>query len=215
MKLELSPISSRHLLGYILGTQELELREIIQRIVSTNYRTVLNVGAADGFYAVGLAMKMPGVDVVAFETDERLHGVIARSAQINGVRSRIQIVGRCRVEHLRRKLAETAGPTLVFMDIEGGEIDLLDPEMLPELEAADILVETHDAFVADCTQTLACRFSATHEIECIQARPREASDFPQGFLAPIRSLFPALCVDLMDERRVGVQQWLYLVAKRA
>lgn len=215
MKLELSPLSKRHLLGYILGTQELELREVIERIVSRGYRTVLNVGAADGFYAVGLAMKVPGADVVAFETDGRLHGVIAHSAQINGVRARVRITGRCRVEQLRRELAEGAHPALIFMDIEGGEIDLLDPEILPHLSCADILVETHDAFVADCTETLARRFAATHDIERIQARPRAASDFPKGFLAPIPSLFPALCVDLMDERRVGVQQWLYLVAKPA
>ena len=35
MRLHLSPLSQRHLLGYILGTQELELREVIERIVSS------------------------------------------------------------------------------------------------------------------------------------------------------------------------------------
>src|SRR5215472_4794864 len=38
MRIELSPLSSRHLLGYILGSQELELREVIDGIVARRYR---------------------------------------------------------------------------------------------------------------------------------------------------------------------------------
>ncbi|HVH77832.1 MAG TPA: hypothetical protein VM782_00455, partial [Stellaceae bacterium] len=59
MRIELSPLSSRHLLGYILGSQEIELREAINRIIARGYRTILNVGAADGHYAVGLAVRAP------------------------------------------------------------------------------------------------------------------------------------------------------------
>src|SRR5690242_11838803 len=46
MKLGLSPLSSRHLLGYILGTQELELRAVTEELVSRGYAKILNVGAA-------------------------------------------------------------------------------------------------------------------------------------------------------------------------
>jgi hypothetical protein len=99
------------------------------------------------------------------------------------------------------------------MDIEGAEVELLDPEATPALAKADILVETHDAFVADATTTLMGRFRETHDIACYTARPRSLSDFPPDFLPRLRRRFPDLAVELMNERRTGLQRWLMLTAK--
>ena len=99
------------------------------------------------------------------------------------------------------------------MDIEGGEVDLLDPQSVPQLQHADILVETHDAFVAQATDTLIDRFWRTHQVECYTAQARTLCDFPTDFLPTFRRWFPRLAVDLMDERRPGVQRWLFLTAK--
>jgi precorrin-6B methylase 2 len=213
MRIELSPLSSRHLLGYILGSQELELREAIEEIAAREYRTILNIGAADGYYAVGLAMRAPQARIVAFEALPELHPVIARTAAANGVTSRISIEGTCTSALLRARLDAAKGPTLILMDIEGGEIELLDPRAVPELARADVLVETHDAFVADATTTLVDRFGATHDIACYTARPRVLSDFPSDFLPNLRRWFPRLAVELMNERRTGLQRWLLLTAK--
>jgi hypothetical protein len=213
MRIELSPLSSRHLLGYILGSQELELREVIDDIIAHGYRTILNVGAADGYYAVGLAARLPQARVEAFEALPELHPLIARTAAANGVSGRISVAGTCTPALLRGSLAAAEGPTLILMDIEGGEIELLDPGAIPELAAADILVETHDAFVADVTTTLIGRFQETHDIACYAARPRMLGDFPPDFLPSLRRWFPHLAVDLMDERRTGQQRWLMLTAK--
>jgi hypothetical protein len=213
MRIELSALSSRHLLGYILGSQELELREAIEAIAARGYRTILNVGAADGYYAVGLALRAPQARVAAFEALPELHPVIARTAAANGVASRIAIEGICTPVLLRARLGATNGPALILMDIEGGEVELLDPDAIPELARADILVETHDAFVADATATLMRRFQETHEIACYAARPRVLTDFPADFLPSLRRLFPRLAVELMNERRTGQQRWLLLTAK--
>src|SRR5947207_9293501 len=45
------------------------------------------------------------------------------------------------------------------------------------------------------------------------AQARTLSDFPADFLPTFRRWFPRLAVDLMDERRPGVQRWLFLTAK--
>jgi hypothetical protein len=213
MRIELSSLSSRHLLGYILGSQELELRDAIEQIVVRGYRTVLNVGAADGYYAIGLAARMTQARVEAYEALPELHPVIARTAAANGVASRIAIGGMCTASLLRARLQAADGPPLVLMDIEGAEVELLDPATVPELVRADILVETHDAFVADATETLIGRFNATHDIACYSARPRMLSDFPADFLPRLKRWFPGLAVELMNERRTGLQRWLLLTAK--
>ena len=215
MRIELSPLSSRHLLGYILGSQELELRDAINEIVARGYRTILNVGAADGYYAVGLAVRAPRARIEAFEALPELHPLIARTAAANGVADRISIHGICTAAALRERLETADTPTLVLMDIEGGEAELLDPLAIPQLARADVLVETHDAFVADVTETLIGRFGATHEITCYAAQPRVLADFPPDFLPRLRRWFPELAVELMNERRTGLQRWLLLTAKPA
>jgi hypothetical protein len=215
MRIELSPLSSRHLLGYILGSQELELRDAINDIVARGYRTIINVGAADGYYAVGLAVRSPQARVEAFEALPELHPLIERTAAANGVAGRISIDGTCTPGLLRARLAESAAPTLIVMDIEGGEVELLDRHEIPQLTRADILVETHDAFVAGATETLIGRFGTTHEITCYAARPRTLEDFPSDFLPSLRRWFPGLAVELMNERRTGLQRWLLLTAKPA
>jgi hypothetical protein len=213
MKIELSGLSSRHLVSYILGSAELELRDVVNRIIERAYRTVLNIGAADGYYAVGLAVRSPATRIEAFEALPKFHAVIERSAGANGVSDCIAIRGACDVNALRHHLRAAASPTLILMDIEGGEIELLDLAAIPELQHADILVETHDAFVAHATETLIDRFRATHDVECYTARPRMLTDFPPGFLPGVTRWFPRLAVDLMDERRTGLQRWLFLAAK--
>lgn len=213
MRIRLSGLSRRHLLGYILGSQELELRSVIYRIIERGYRTVLNIGAADGYYAVGLARQSPLARVEAFEALPELHRVIEKSARLNGVADRIKLRGRCDEAGLRASLQDAKSPTLVLMDIEGAEIELLDPDKVPELLQADILVETHDAFVPQATDTLMARFCATHNIECYAAQPRIAADFPDCFLPRFRRWFPGLAIDLMDERRTGVQRWLFLTVR--
>jgi hypothetical protein len=213
MQIELSPLSGRHLLGYLLGSQELELRDAIDQVVAAGYRTILNIGAADGYYTIGLAMRLPQARVEAFEALDELHPVIARAARANGVANRVAIHGICTAETLSAQLEAAAQPTLVVMDIEGGEAELLDPRAIPQLARADVLVETHDAFVAGVTETLIGRFGATHEVTCYTARPRMVSDFPAGFLPRFRRLFPRLAVELMNERRTGLQRWLLLTVK--
>jgi hypothetical protein len=214
MKIQLSPLSSRHLLGYILGSQELELREVIGRIIERGYGTIINVGAADGYYAVGLALRSPSTRVEAFEALGEFHPLIEGSARLNGVSARIALRGMCNADVLRQSLESATPPALVVMDIEGGEIDLLDPQSISQLRHTDILVETHDAFVAQATDTLVDRFWQTHHVECYTAQARILPDFPADFLPAFRRWFPRLAVDLMDERRTGVQRWLFLAAKR-
>jgi hypothetical protein len=215
MRVELSPLSSRHLLGYILGSQELELHDAISQIVARGYHIILNIGAADGYYAVGLAMRSPQARIEAFEALPEFHPLIARTAAANGVAGRISVGGPCTTALLRARLQAAEAPTLILMDIEGGEVELLDPLAIPQLARVDILVETHDAFVANATETLIRRFSATHEITRYAARSRVLSDFPADFLPSLKRWFPTLAVELMNERRTGLQRWLLLTAKPA
>ena len=128
--------------------------------------------------------------------------------------ARFALKGFCRPDDLVAELAEPAGPTLVLADIEGGEVDVLDPVKAPRLSDVDILVETHDTFVPDCTAKLKARFSESHSIEQVVARPRSLADFPSAIIPELSKFMPRTAVELMNERRTGIQIWLYLTVKR-
>jgi hypothetical protein len=212
MKLQLSPISSRHLLGYLLGTQEMELHPAIETIIGRDYRSVINIGVADGYYAIGLALRMPQAHVIGFEGLPEHHEPFWQTARLNGVADRITMHGFCDIAELQNALTEAASPSLVVCDIEGGEKALLDNDRIPELDHVDILVETHDALVPGCSKALLQRFNQTHDITSIYARPRLAPDFPADHLPRLARWLPRTAIELMNERRTGVQEWLFMTA---
>lgn len=214
-QLLLSGPSERLLPCYMLGTWELEIQSAIEQLAQRDYGTVINIGAADGYYATGFARRMPKAQVLAFEAVSELHDIIRRTAAANGVADRVHIGGYCDSAALRAALARAKPPILLVVDIEGYETQLLDPSAVPELRSVDLLIETHDAAVPGCTELLIDRFRSSHMVERFTARPRELRDFPPDFLRLLPKLFPSAAVELMNERRMGTQQWLCCQARQS
>jgi hypothetical protein len=92
------------------------------------------------------------------------------------VRERIALHGACDADALGAALPEGA---LVVCDCDGCELELLDPERVPALRAAPMLVEAHDLLVPGTTPALRERFEATHAIAEIATETRYVDDFPQ------------------------------------
>ncbi|HEY1541565.1 MAG TPA: hypothetical protein VGG01_04070 [Xanthobacteraceae bacterium] len=207
-RLFVSEQTGRLLPCYYLGTAELEIQDAVESLIARRYATVLNIGAADGYYAVGLARRLPKARVIAFEAVDAFRPVLERTAAANGVAHRIEIKGHCDRGALRAALAGAELPILVVSDVEGYETELLDPAAIPELKGADLLIETHDASVRGCTEIMTDRFRATHAVERFVGQPRELDDLPARSLPLFRKLFPKMTVELMNERRAGIQQWL-------
>ncbi len=185
----------------------------IEQIIARDYATIINIGAADGYYALGLARRLPQTRVLAFEADPNHHKYLEVSARANGVAERLFVRGFCTQHELRAALVTVRKPVLVFSDIEGGEVNLLDPESTGALRDVDLLIETHDQYVENCTDTLLSRFSPSHEIQRFAGRPRTASDFPERVFPLLPRVFPETAVELMNERRTEPQQWLLLTAR--
>jgi hypothetical protein len=45
------------------------LHDIVETAITRRYDRVINVGCAEGYYAVGFATRMPETDVIAFDID--------------------------------------------------------------------------------------------------------------------------------------------------
>lgn len=191
----------------LIGSYEAELHPLIAEFPGRGYETVVNVGCGEGYYAVGLARLLPAAQVFAFDTDPMARDLCGHMAAVNGVADRVRVEGEC--THAR--LNELARPrTLIFCDIEGAELVLLDPARVPNLAACDILVEMHDFIDPATSHQVAARFAATHQQKVIGHAGRNP------YIAPALSRMGQFeQVVLMCEYRPGPTPWAFLTSLKS
>lgn len=194
-------------LAKIVGTYERELHPHLDRLKGEPCDVVVDVGSAEGYFAVGLTRMLDAPRAYCFDTDPWAGRVLARIAGINSLNDRMVPGGFCRPADLEAVLAPARSP-LVISDCEGGELDLLDPLAVPELRRARIVVEIHDFDGATrIGQAIRGRFDPTHDIVDVPIEPRTISDFPSGIGSAMTDE-EKLCA--MDEWRSVAPGWLVL-----
>jgi len=145
----------------LLGCYEASLQPVIETIIARAYPQVVDVGCAEGYYAVGLARRMPNSTRAL--------------AQANDVAARVQVGGL--LDHAGLALCAQQ-KTVLIVDIEGAEDGLLAPDLAPALRHTDILVETHDGLHPGVSKSLLQRFASTHKITKIH-RDLQPEALPQ------------------------------------
>jgi ribosomal protein L11 methylase PrmA len=196
------------------GAYELELEDIIDDIAHRGYGRIVNIGCAEGYYAVGLALLDHKPEVFAFDLDPIARRQVRRLARLNGVSARVRVFGKCTHFKLNELIT---GKTLVICDIEGHELFLLDPAKVPRLKDADLLIEVHEesasAGIQSVEERFARRFAGSHTIERRVSHDREIwirehEPLWQGRVTRERML------KSLDEARSGSQVWLSARARR-
>ncbi len=204
--------SGSTLMPKILGTYEQELHPLLARLQPRLNHTVVVVGAAEGYYAVGLLREIPQLKVIAYEMSPEGRAALEKMAVTNGVRDRLILKEACEVAGLRQVLAASPAD-LVLMDVEGYENVLLDPVAVPELISSRVLVELHDFDGFKMADRLRERFSATHEIEHIPVQARSPEDIGSPFYRTLAKLVPRARHALLWERG-DAAGWLHLVPRQ-
>jgi hypothetical protein len=182
-----------------LGAYESELHPALERLCRKPFSRVINIGCAEGYYSVGLALRFPAAKVIAFDMDPREMEACRDLARINGVQDRVEVRGACDLQSLRELVQKQ---TLVVCDCEGAELLLLDPVAVPALIGADMLVELHDFLDARISPCLKTRFIQTHRLEIIKSRPTSPNRYPQ--LDRLRPKDQALA---LEEFRAVPMEW--------
>jgi hypothetical protein len=188
----------------LLGTYEAELHEVIGRFVGESFDVLVNVGCGEGYYIVGLLLRIPTARGVAFEADEGALGLIREMAALNGVADRLEVRGRCVPDDLVGALAGASRPGVV-MDVEGAEEELLDPAACPALGRASVLVEVHEHLRPGVADRLTRWYAGTHVISRIPTAA--ANCLP----LPVVPEFTARQVRLLsDEMRSVPMEWFWM-----
>jgi hypothetical protein len=192
-----------------LGSYEAELHPVIEEIIGRGYRMIIDVGAAEGYYLIGLARRMPGAILYGFDTDPLARRQQAQLGRLNG-RENVHIGGYCSPEWLK----DCCKPdSLVICDIEGYELYLLSPKIVPALKDADILVELHPFSpmnYPEVRRTIIDRFEATHNIQRIAAQQKDAHFYNAGSR---RLVLGGGMKEALNEGRFTGQEWLWMRRK--
>ena len=193
----------------LIGSYEAELHPVIAGLRS--YPVVANIGAGDGYYAVGLARRMSEARVHAFEALHSGRKLVEQLARDNGVAGRVTVHASCTADRLREVLAPGS---LVFCDCEGCELKTLVPDDVPVLRECDLVVELHDFLDPSITPTITERFSPTHDIELVDRAPRGGSlyEFELGLSDDDRATIAAAFaaeenLSMQFEARPTRQRW--------
>lgn len=192
----------------LLGIYESELNEEVESICRRRPALIVDVGAAEGYYAIGLAIRNPQAKIVAFEMDAAGQAALRDMAALNNVADRVEIRGKCEAADLENVIGKLPAPVLIC-DTEGYEEKLLDPTAVPALGRTTILVELHDFIIPGITEVLQKRFSGTHRIKHIWQQPRSRDQFPWRTFGT--TLLPTSYLDWsVSEWRPVRMAWLWM-----
>jgi len=196
----------------LLGIYERELHKAIEEAIALPFQRVVDIGAAEGYYCVGFATRMPNAKILAYEMYEPAHLLLKELANLNHVAGQVEIRGTCTIDEMNSALAPSI-PTLVVCDAEGAEAYLLDPLRVPALGEAHILVELHDFIIGGLSEVIRKRFESTHQVEQILAEARSRSEFP--FSSFITRRFPGYVDFAVSDCRPPGMSWFWMRPKQA
>ena len=159
------------LLPKLLGTYEHELHPFIEELSGMKIPKIVDVGCAEGYYAVGLALRFPETIVRAHDIDPEARRLCAALAERNGVLDRVSVLGACGPDSLLAEDFSEGG--LVIADCEGYERQLFNPEVAYHLRRAHVLIELHDYLDRSITPHIQTAFSRTHEVTLVPSTTDE------------------------------------------
>lgn len=198
------------LLPKLIGSYEKEIQRIIEESCCTAYSEVVDVGCAEGYYAVGFAVRIPGAKIYAYDTDPEARRLCRETAELNDACQRVVIGSFCSGETLRS--IPFRGKGLIISDCEGYERILFSAAIIPDLGRHDLLIELHDSVDINTSSIIRKRFEATHEIIAIESVDDIKKAQTYNYAELDRYSLEERKLILAEGRRT-IMQWFYLKSR--
>jgi len=189
----------------IFGLYEIEVMQLLLN-KPYGYNTFVDLGAADGYYAVGLLKAKHFNNAYAFEISAKGRDVLALNAELNGVSQKLHIFGEATPKFYEVLSREERESTVILVDIEGAEFNLLSDNVFQQLNKAIFIVELHDFFFVDGgdkTNHLLNKSSATHRCTEVYMGSRNPGVFKE-----LSSLSDSDRWLVCSEGRARLMRWL-------
>lgn len=138
--------SKNDLITHILGVYEYHILEQLIKFSKINNSVFIDIGAADGYFAVGGAYSGLFKKVYAFETHEEGRKSLIENAKSNYCETNVLIKSKANFDSLK-DLIDIHKSTVILIDIEGDEFNLLNYQTLKLLSNCNIIIELHPDLV--------------------------------------------------------------------
>jgi hypothetical protein len=163
---------ANHLSSKLIGSYEPDVANFLGE-QAPEHELFVDLGSGEGFFCVGVARISPA-RVIGFELNRYERRLSERIAAANDV----EFETRGEVDQSALN-SLPPGRLLLLSDVEGLEEDLLDPEAVPRLREATMIVEVHEQYRPDVVTTLSDRFAPTHHLEHFSAGEPHPDDYPE------------------------------------
>jgi hypothetical protein len=130
----------------ILGLYEQEILNSIFQ-VPKKYKFFIDLGAADGYYAIGVLKNRRFSKTFCYEMSEKGRQIIRENAKLNHVENHIEIHGIATKGFYKLIPNINLSHSVMLVDIEGSEFDLFDYECLKAFKKSIIFIELHESLV--------------------------------------------------------------------
>lgn len=192
----------------LLGTYEMHVQNKLKALAQKDALFV-DIGAADGFYAVGAVSSGLYARAVCFEISSTGREMIKKNCVANNVENLVKIRGEVNKEELIGEINKWLGRVVILCDIEGGEFVLFNTELLQELCECSVIIELHDFSEDRSREKDLCRLAEKYfHIEYVKELPVDPSSIPELSVYDNESRLLSL-----SEGRPFIMNWLLLNPK--
>ena len=167
----------------LLGSYE---QEVMQALVQKRprYSTLVNLGAADGYYGVGTVKAGIFEKSICYEASDKGRAKIASTATANGVSKDVTVRGAAGAGFPGElaALGVDLKSCAILCDIEGAEFDILTASSIEQLRHSFLVIELHDFMVENGEakkQALIDALSTYFSVSTLTTQARHPSSFPE------------------------------------
>ena len=205
-------ITESALVPKIVGSYEYQLQPWLHRIINTSYSDIIDIGSAEGYYAVGLAKRMPNTVVHCYDINEKDIEFSKQMAKVNNV-SNLTWNAFCNENTLLNFAYR--GKTLIICDCEGYELELFTKTVADKCKRVDFLIELHDVINPVISSQILSIFQYTHTFNVVNNK-----DVDYGMLTGLQKLSSKEKEFALFEHRGGLyknvfMEWAFLTPKES
>ena len=189
------------ILPKLTGTYEDELHPFIDMMITQQPDLVIDIGCAEGYYANGMAMRLPDTEVWAIDTDTYALELCKQNAIANHQQARV--ITKTTIDF---SFLQAHQSIALICDCEGYEKEMFDEQSISHLTRANLLIELHDCNDDEISKVLLPGFEKTHQLTLIKSNPKKkCSDYPH-----LQQYQSWLDDRLLDERNGIIMHWAFL-----
>jgi hypothetical protein len=165
----------------LLGLYELEVLNTFKDIPS-KYNTFINVGAADGYYGVGVLVGNLFSKSICYEISKAGRETIKENASLNGASERVEIRGAANKDFYKDIDKAILDYSVLLIDIEGGEFEIVNKETFEAFKKSIIIIELHEWSISEGKIELEKMLNdsqSTHRVTEFRSGPRDPASFEE------------------------------------